>query len=76
MAPVRPLRELTRGTPGDPVLPVHISQWGTGNDFMQERKVVRSWGGHSNGWKGSSKGSHGWDWLDPRLIQEAARAQV
>ena len=24
MAPVRPLRELTRGTPGDPVLPVHV----------------------------------------------------
>ena len=25
MAPVRPLRELTKGTPGDPVLPVHSS---------------------------------------------------
>ena len=54
------------------------SQWGNGNDIMQNRKRMRTWDGHNNGWKGSGKGTNGCDWMpiDPRLIEEGARAQV
>ena len=54
------------------------SQWGNGNDIMQNRKRMRTWDGHNNGWKGSGKGTNGCDWMpiDPRLIEEGTRAQV